>query len=51
RVRATIRPGHVASERVAAAAGLRRTGRIEDDPDEGPVEVWASAEREDADGA
>jgi ribosomal-protein-alanine N-acetyltransferase len=40
RVRATIRPGHVASERVAAAAGLLRTGRIEDDPDEGPVEVW-----------
>jgi RimJ/RimL family protein N-acetyltransferase len=42
-VRATIRPGHIASERVAAAAGLRRTGRIEDDPDEGPVEVWESA--------
>lgn len=39
-VRATIRPGHVASERVAAHAGLQRTGRIFDDPDEGPVEVW-----------
>lgn len=51
RVRATIAPGHVASARVATAAGLRRTGRIENDPDEGPVEVWASAEREDADGA
>ena len=39
-VRATIPPGHVASERVAAHAGLRRTGRIINDPDEGPVEVW-----------
>jgi RimJ/RimL family protein N-acetyltransferase len=39
-VRATIPPGHVASERVAAKAGLRRTGRMETDPDAGPVEVW-----------
>lgn len=39
-VRATIAPGHVASERVATHAGLRRTGRIIVDPDEGPVEVW-----------
>jgi RimJ/RimL family protein N-acetyltransferase len=39
-VRATIPPWHVASQRVAAHAGLRRTGRIETDPDEGPVEVW-----------
>jgi [ribosomal protein S5]-alanine N-acetyltransferase len=40
RVLATIPPGHVASERVAAAAGLQRTGRLIDDPDEGPVEIW-----------
>jgi hypothetical protein len=39
-VRATIPPDHVASQGVAAKAGLRRTGRIEHDPDEGPVEVW-----------
>ena len=39
-VRATIPPWHVASQRVAAHAGLRRTDRIEIDPDEGPVEVW-----------
>jgi RimJ/RimL family protein N-acetyltransferase len=39
-VRATIPPWHVASQRVAARAGLRRTGRMETDPDEGPVEVW-----------
>jgi ribosomal-protein-alanine N-acetyltransferase len=39
-VRATIPPGHVASERVAASAGLLRTGRIIDDPNEGPVEIW-----------
>jgi ribosomal-protein-alanine N-acetyltransferase len=38
RVRATIPPGHVASQRVAAHAGLRRTDLIE--TDEGPVEVW-----------
>jgi hypothetical protein len=25
---------------VAAHAGLRRTDRMETDPDEGPVEVW-----------
>jgi ribosomal-protein-alanine N-acetyltransferase len=42
-VRATIKPGHVASQRVAAAAGLRRTDRVEDDPDEGKVEVWERA--------
>ena len=39
-VRATIPPWHVASQRVAAHAGLRPTGRMETDPDEGPVEVW-----------
>jgi ribosomal-protein-alanine N-acetyltransferase len=39
-VRATIPPWHVASQRVAAHAGLRRTGGLETDPDEGPVEVW-----------
>jgi RimJ/RimL family protein N-acetyltransferase len=39
-VRATIPPWHVASQRVAAHAGLRRTGGMEIDPDEGPVEVW-----------
>ena len=40
RVRATIPPRHIASQRVAASAGFRRTGLVEDDPDEGPVEVW-----------
>lgn len=40
RVQATIHPGHVASERVAAHAGLTRTNRIIDDPDEGPIAVW-----------
>jgi ribosomal-protein-alanine N-acetyltransferase len=40
RVEATIRPDHVVSQRVAANAGLRRTDRVEEDPDEGPVEVW-----------
>ena len=40
RVRATIPPEHVASQRVAARAGFLRTGITEDDPDEGPVEVW-----------
>lgn len=40
RVRATIPPEHVASQRVAAHAGLRRTGLIEIDSDEGPVEIW-----------
>ena len=39
-VRATIPPWHVASQRVAAHAGLRRTSRMETDPEEGPVEVW-----------
>jgi ribosomal-protein-alanine N-acetyltransferase len=39
-VRATIPPWHLASQRVAAHAGLRPTGRMETDPDEGPVEVW-----------
>jgi [ribosomal protein S5]-alanine N-acetyltransferase len=39
-VRATIPPGHSASQRVATHAGLRRTSLIEHDPDEGPVEVW-----------
>ena len=39
-VRATIPPWHAASQRVAAHAGLRPTGRMETDPDEGPVEVW-----------
>lgn len=39
-VRATIPPGHVASEKVAAAAGMRSTAHVIDDPDEGPVAVW-----------
>jgi RimJ/RimL family protein N-acetyltransferase len=39
-VQATIPPWHVASQRVAAHDGLRRTGRMETDPDERPVEVW-----------
>ena len=39
-VRATIPPWHVASRRVAANAGLQPSGRIETEPDEGPVEVW-----------
>jgi RimJ/RimL family protein N-acetyltransferase len=39
-IQATIPPGHVASQRVAAKAGLHRTDRAETDPDEGPVEVW-----------
>jgi [ribosomal protein S5]-alanine N-acetyltransferase len=39
-VRATIPHWHVASQRVAARAGLHRTGRMATDPDEGPVEVW-----------
>lgn len=43
-VRATIPPGHTASERVAASAGLTRTGRIIDDPNEGPVEIWERAQ-------
>ena len=40
RVRAAIPPDHAASQRVATHAGLRRTGLIENDPDEGPVEFW-----------
>jgi [ribosomal protein S5]-alanine N-acetyltransferase len=40
RVRATIPPEHVASQCVAARAGFRQTSLVEDDPDEGPVEVW-----------
>jgi RimJ/RimL family protein N-acetyltransferase len=40
RVQATISPRNVASERVAAYAGLHRTDATEDDPDEGPVVVW-----------
>jgi ribosomal-protein-alanine N-acetyltransferase len=40
RVRATIPPGHVASERVAAATGMQPTGVIIDDPDDGPVAIW-----------
>lgn len=40
RVRATIPPWHGASQGVAARAGLHRTDQIENDPDEGPVEVW-----------
>jgi [ribosomal protein S5]-alanine N-acetyltransferase len=39
-VQATIPPKHVASQRVAAQAGLQRTDRVENDPDEGLVEVW-----------
>jgi RimJ/RimL family protein N-acetyltransferase len=39
-VRATISPRNIASERVAAYAGLYRTDATEDDPDEGPVVVW-----------
>lgn len=40
RIRATISPRNVASQRVAAAAGLQPTGATEDDPDEGPVMIW-----------
>ena len=39
-VRATISPRNIASERVAAYAGLYQTDATEDDPDEGPVVVW-----------
>ena len=39
-VEATISPRNVASERVAAYAGLHRTDAMEDDADEGPVVVW-----------
>lgn len=40
RIQATIAPRNVASERVAAYAGMRRTEATEEDPDEGPVFVW-----------
>jgi RimJ/RimL family protein N-acetyltransferase len=43
RVRATIPPNHTGSQRVATKAGLCRTNRIENDPEEGPVEVWECA--------
>ena len=46
RVEATIRPDHAASQRVAAKAGLRRTERVEQDPDEGLVEVWERTRRD-----
>lgn len=39
-IKATIPPRHIASQRVAAKAGLCPTGRVETDLDEGPVEVW-----------
>ena len=39
-VQATIPPRNIASERVAAYAGLNRTDATEDDPDEGLVVVW-----------
>jgi RimJ/RimL family protein N-acetyltransferase len=39
-IQATISPRNIASERVAAYAGLSRTDATEDDPDEGPVVVW-----------
>lgn len=40
RIQATISPHNIASERVAAYAGLIRTDATEDDPDEGLVVVW-----------
>ena len=40
RIQATISPRNIASERVAAYAGLNRTDATEDDPDEGLVVVW-----------
>lgn len=39
-IQATISPRNIASERVAAYAGLIRTDATEEDPDEGPVVVW-----------
>ena len=39
-IQATISPRNIASERVAAYAGLHRTDATEDDPDEGLVVVW-----------
>lgn len=43
-VQATVSPRNIASERVAAYAGLHRTDAMEDDPDEGPVVVWQRAQ-------
>lgn len=43
RVRAAVPPWRTVSQRVATRAGLQRTGRIETDPDEGPVEVWETS--------
>lgn len=45
-VQATIVAGNIASERVAAYAGLIRTDDSEDDPDDGPVVVWRRARDE-----
>jgi ribosomal-protein-alanine N-acetyltransferase len=39
-IQATISPRNIASERVAAYAGLHRTDATENDPDEGPVVIW-----------
>lgn len=47
RIRATIPVGHVASERVVAAAGLRRVGRAFD-PDVGEVGVFERTRAEKA---
>jgi RimJ/RimL family protein N-acetyltransferase len=43
RVRETIPPDNVGSQRVAARAGLHRTHRTESDEDAGLVEVWETA--------
>ncbi len=43
RVRATLPPWHVASQRVALHAGLQATGLVLSDPNEGPVEIWERA--------
>jgi RimJ/RimL family protein N-acetyltransferase len=43
-VQATISPHNVASERVAAYAGLHRTDATEEDPDVGLVFVWQCAQ-------
>jgi RimJ/RimL family protein N-acetyltransferase len=45
-VQATISPRNIASERVAAYAGLHRTDATEEDPDEGPVFVWQRTQAE-----
>lgn len=39
RVQATIRPGHTASQRVAANAGLQHVGELETE-EEGVAELW-----------